>query len=291
MTRTCKTCPATISAGSFGHCIPCARKVVEDNKIARLAHEISKGRGPKPKAASSCSICSSTISAKSTTGHCASCAQKIRKRKRVKKNPTCKTCPASISAKSVTGRCYACATAAKQRAQKAAKAKTICIDCPSPISWRSTSGRCVPCAQRVRRQAEEAERAARPIVKRTCVDCPTSISTGSGGRCHPCSVKARNKRRRETQMAWLPPEWERTYQRLRKSFSASIAKAKTLDQIALSKPRVVPVASKVDPYAGMSPFERQDEMLRRGARIVERVTYRPADPAFSLTGSSMGDLS
>jgi len=205
---------------------------------------------------------------------------------------TCKTCPATISAESL-GRCPKCApkaTAAKQLAQKAAKAKTTCIDCPSPISWRSTSGRCVPCAQRVRRQAEEAERAARPIVKRTCVDCPASISSGSGGRCHPCSVKFRNKRRRETQMAWLPPEWEKTYQRLRKSFSASIAKAKTLDQIALSKPRVVPVASKPDPYAGMSPFEKQDQMLRRGARLIEREVYRAPEHAFSLTGSSMGDL-
>jgi len=37
----------------------------------------------------------------------------------------------------------------------------------------------------------------------------------------------------------------------------------------------------------LSPFERQDELLRRGGRVVERVVYAPVEHPFSLTGSSM----
>lgn len=176
-----------------------------------------------------------------------------------------------------------------------------CKDCPTIVSRRAT--RCLGCSARHvadRRAARQAAReienamararhAARP--KRTCLDCPATISEASAGRCTVCTNRARASAGASRIPAWLPPERAEEFEVLRTAHTVGEAERMMRDQLARERLAAARRAPKADPdrarLAAMSPFERQDELQRRGARIEERVTYRTPEPLHSLTGSSM----
>lgn len=151
----------------------------------------------------------------------------------------------------------------------------------------------------------------------------------AGARRMSPEQRAENGRKRtDTMLAWCPPEWRDTYRKLKKSIKpAAEAKAVVLDMIA-GKPMpdrsarkaaldwcpqayrdqyrklqnsVGAAAARImileqvarderDRLAALSPFERQLERVRAGARLITIPTRPRIEPSMTLGGVSGGML-
>lgn len=129
--------------------------------------------------------------------------------------------------------------------------------------------------------------------------------------------KENGRKRTATALAWCPEEWRPTYLSLTKrGRKAAVAKRIVLDMIA-GKPLVMyaqqkaqlawlPEARRKDyeelrRYLGaadarkaieaeMTPFERQLQRVRMGAKLTTVPDTRPTGPAYSLVGNATGML-
>lgn len=129
--------------------------------------------------------------------------------------------------------------------------------------------------------------------------------------------KENGRKRSATALAWCPEEWRPTYLSLTKrGRKAAVAKRIVLDMIA-GKPLVMyaqqkaqlawlPEARRKDyeelrRYLGaadarkaieaeMTPFERQLQRVRMGAKLTTVPDTRPTGPAYSLVGNATGML-
>lgn len=91
------------------------------------------------------------------------------------------------------------------------------------------------------------------------------------------ALKAFHARR----LAWLPDDWRETYQRLVKRVGQDQAKRTILDRIA---------AKEAARIAAMTPFERQLEAVRKGAKVITRPVLRAPEYAYTLGGVASGQL-
>ncbi len=96
-------------------------------------------------------------------------------------------------------------------------------------------------------------------------------------RSHRATLDAKHEQR----MAWCPIDRRDEYLKLRRQNPAAEAKRIIMDDLAASERRRL---------AAMTPFERQMEKVRNGARLVEKFTPRMADHAFTLGGVASGQL-
>ena len=85
----------------------------------------------------------------------------------------------------------------------------------------------------------------------------------------------------KAKLAWLPDEWRKRYGYLRTRYGAAEARARVEAEIA---------AAARARLAAMTPFERQLERVRNGAKLVEKLVFRSADPAYTLGGVATGML-
>lgn len=175
-----------------------------------------------------------------------------------------------------------------------------CSDCETPISAQSRHGRCRRCA--IRKLNADPDYCARRTegVRRRFAD-PTyrarqarriragnrqawrdpdkrerMLSALAANRAKAWTDEARalwaagrkeaGRKRHETVMAWCPPEYRAEYRHLRltKKMLAADAKAFIL--------------------AKLTPFEKQMQAVRNGARLVEKPVLRKSEPAFTLGG-------
>lgn len=175
-----------------------------------------------------------------------------------------------------------------------------CSDCAAPISSQSRHGRCRRCAIHklnadpdycARRTEGVRRRFADPIYRakqtrqiragnRQAWRDPDKrermLSTLAANRAKAWTEEARalwtagrkeaGRKRHETVMAWCPPEYRAEYRHLRltKKMRAADAKAFIL--------------------AKLTPFEKQMQAVRNGARLVDRPNLRRADPDRTLGG-------
>lgn len=178
-------------------------------------------------------------------------------------------------------------------------------------------------AERRRRQNEtpsEIERAARSRQGKKMAPRLAAVS-----RSMTAEQRAENGRKRTaTTLAWCPPEWRDVYRSYaRRGLKAAEAKQITLDLIA-GKPRVLYAQQKAKlawcpkerrseydrlakvhgansakqmllddmavqerrRLAAMTPFERMQERVAKGAQLVDKFVPRKADHAFTLGGVS-----
>ncbi len=187
----------------------------------------------------------------------------------------------------------------------------LCLDgCGRTITARSVSGLCKPCnaarlgrdrAARAKAAATNRARSATPEGRAKARDTalramvtrksrPGAIEAlrASGRRlglsrvgnaaCPAGSEVRRNAGRKssETKMAWCPPEFRETYQWLRqtKQMRAPEARAVIEQEISVRAAR-------------RTPFERQMEALRQGAKLVAKPDLRDKrEFAFTLGGVS-----
>ena len=80
-------------------------------------------------------------------------------------------------------------------------------------------------------------------------------------------------------LGWCPPEYREEYERLNHLMKVPSVEARAIieEQIAKDKARR---------EAGMSPFERQMDALRKGARLIGKPRLKPKDYDFTLGGVS-----
>lgn len=188
----------------------------------------------------------------------------------------------------------------------------VCSNCSSPITWQSKSGLCRPCS--CRRMVSDPEINARRLaslttsartpeirarisagVKAYCAR-PEEIErrralgrknwhltigseNGRNGAANLEVIARRGAKLSETLMGWCPPEYRAEYRELFKrnhNMTKERARKIILDRIEAKK-------------AAMSPFERQMEALRNGARLVEKPILRRPDYAYTL-GGVVGEL-
>ena len=166
-----------------------------------------------------------------------------------------------------------------------------CIDCPSPISRKSTTGRCRRCANVAKNSTPEMRAKVRetqlklwqtPERRAKIVDnLGAWRTTPEGARRHAEMNRQKGRKRTEALLAWCPQERLKRYCALRDRLGAPEAKRRVLAEIA---------QAERDRLAAMTPFERQLEAVRNGARVVEKVRVPGREYGFSLTGCSAGML-
>lgn len=187
-----------------------------------------------------------------------------------------------------------------------------CSDCGKGISASSKSGRCRACAFRhnlsdpevnarrianmvksCREPAARARRASRSreAIRRKIATDPSYLESkreagrrlaasraGMDGR--PAGHESRIRAGRsisEYWMGWCPEEWRSQYHELirRKGLRRAEAKAIIEDEIRRAE-------------ASKTPFERQMEALKNGAKLIEKPVLKSRDYDFSLHGGSLG---
>jgi len=184
-----------------------------------------------------------------------------------------------------------------------------CSDCHGPISTQSKTGRCRRCAvnhsnadpairarkaeanrrksqdpafvQRAVRHLQAGQKAARSDPERAA----KLVAKVQANLALAWSVEARRKwyagrkeaarRRTETMLGWCPPRWRDEYRRLRNCWGRGAAEARRMIEEKMAIER-----------ANMTPFERQMEALRNGARLIEKPRFRSREYDFTLGGVS-----
>lgn len=164
----------------------------------------------------------------------------------------------------------------------------ICLDCPATISAAS-SGRCRSCGRKAlyadpaarQKMSEAKKQSLKDPAKRAVHAAAASKRLAEWHASTDRDWSAWHKARHAERFAWLPQERRADYQRLRKmrGVGAEKAKAMILEEMARDERRR---------RAALSPFERQMEALNRGVGLVEKVTLRRPDYAFTLGGVSSG---
>lgn len=176
---------------------------------------------------------------------------------------SCTNCSSPISRQSKTGRCKPCALAAinadpEQQAKRIAGIKARFKD----PSHRAKMAAVVHAAHmKARRDPDKAARMNNNIHRaRLRLNDPDVRATFLAGR--PAAIKKRLK----TLMAWCPEEYQAEYKRLVRSKRMLAADAK---RFILSQ---------------LTPFERQMQALRNGARLVEMPVRRSRAHDYTLGG-------
>lgn len=86
------------------------------------------------------------------------------------------------------------------------------------------------------------------------------------------------------QLAWCPKEWRSRYHSLRSRHGAAEAKRLVLSEINAKR------CEEMARLEAMSPFERQMEALKNGARLIAKPTYQRPDYDFTLGGIATGAI-
>lgn len=176
-----------------------------------------------------------------------------------------------------------------------------CLDCSGPISTQNRTGRCKRCSARhtatnpeyiAKRAAafnarianDPAFRAKRAreihmrhmAARRDPVKSAKMLAATAENRKYLLKPESRQKwlagravagrRRHETVMAWCPPEYREEYRFIREKKRIPAAEAR---QMILAK---------------LSPFERQMQAVRNGAKVVAKPNLRRSDYDFTLGG-------
>lgn len=206
----------------------------------------------------------------------------------------------------------------------------VCSACPAPIGALNKSGKCRSCSAKVRyadpayrerwlagvraagnsdemrRKRSEnglkryADPAARAATSEACKQAyATDTSKREALQARAADVlkawhaktdrdwsewhQARAVRQSERALAWCPAERRDEYRALakKKGIGPKEAKRLMLEQFDHEERRRL---------AAMSPFERQMELVRKGAKLVEVKPLRRADHAYTLGGVSSGSL-
>lgn len=177
-----------------------------------------------------------------------------------------------------------------------------CTDCDKPICRTNRSGYCKPCcvmhnfhsgenaakrkanATAAVQSAEHRQRQSRNAIRmhadrRDDAEWQARLKRqGAALRFHPTyeeSWRAGRKRGIEQGYAWCPPEFREAYATLRKKVGAAEAKALVMIDVERAERERV---------ASLSPFQRQEERLRKGASVVAKFNPRRADPSYTLGG-------
>lgn len=197
----------------------------------------------------------------------------------------------------------------------------VCSDCEAQISRQSKTGRCKSCCARwlnrdpemtARRRAGQAAFFARPEVRRQLAAravrlaanlTPEQIEARRAQGRHtaatvlrrPDVIAASNspeakakagRGRTNTVLAWCPPEYRDRYRELKNRCLMRAAEARAMieEEIAADKRRAKAA------HGALTSFERDMAKIAAGARVVDVVPLRKADPAFTLGGVATGML-
>jgi hypothetical protein len=179
---------------------------------------------------------------------------------------TCSDCPSPITAQSRTGRCRRCAASIIARSPEhiAKRSASYTRRLLTDPAFRAKKAREIHARNMAaRRDPEKAARLLAVIHKnREGLATPQAKAKWLAGRA------AAGRKRHETVMAWCPPEYRAEYRflRLTKKLLAREAKAVILAQL--------------------TPFERQMQAVRMGARLINKPVFRRPDYDYTLGGVS-----
>ena len=177
-----------------------------------------------------------------------------------------------------------------------------CTDCATPVSTNS-HGRCRPCANRLPRSAERNARVGATQRKRLAdnPEAKAALVKGSAARlavwraspegravllANLAAERAAGiKASADLRAAWCPTQY-RAYNSELVRQGVGPARRKRL----IAERQARDEAAEAARLASLTPFERQLDRVRKGARLVP--TFRPvrAYPAYTLGGVSGGML-
>lgn len=168
---------------------------------------------------------------------------------------------------------------------------TKCLDCPA-ITIRALTGRCRTCAARHRHTLPEYQAIHRAATKRGAANRIANPEELARLRAAMLAIREKaaipenmakaNASRDKTVMGWCPKEYRAMNERLRRN-GHPLAERKAIITQAAEK-------AERDRRAAMSPFERQLERVRNGAKLTTRVAVPRGGYDYSLTGGSMQSL-
>jgi len=112
--------------------------------------------------------------------------------------------------------------------------------------------------------------------RRLRADYNASEAGQAANRAKRASV---GQKARERMLAWCPADRRDEYTKLREKIGAPEARRMMEADIALRESARL---------AAMTPFERQMERVKNGARVVDKPVFRKADHDFTLGGVATG---
>lgn len=194
---------------------------------------------------------------------------------------TCFGCPAQLSARNRSGLCRACLARrnAENPATRARQKAGIVAHFAKPGVREAYAARIATYGKS--EVAREKRRAHGQVMAATLIAC--------NARMTPEQRAANGRKQSATKLAWCPPEWRDRYRELTKrGRRANVARAMVLAEIAAAEASAA--QAERDRLAAMTPFERQMERVRQGARLVEVRPIRTRDHDFTLGGVASGML-
>ena len=200
-----------------------------------------------------------------------------------------------------------------------------CMDCSKTLGPKNQSGRCRSCMSKAINRdpaVAEARRAAlrahfaKPGVREAAAERMREYNTNmpeehrerrrehgrrtykrylAGPENHGVvqSADARRNRGaavREAAMGWCPLHLRAEYRRLTISKRLKAAEARALIEAQMVAEAEREQTAERARIAAMTPFERQMERVRNGARVVDKVKTHRADHDFTLGGVATGML-
>ena len=211
----------------------------------------------------------------------------------------CNTCPATISRKSRTGRCHSCACnhpdvrrrkgqlTPEQRARRAEHARSLSRD-PAIVAKRAAAAKVthtdpeVKARHRAACAKGAASRMADPAKLERLREIGLTYGAPNLAAANTPEARARaGANIRTAHLAWCPQDyWPMNATLKANGYRLAERKAMIAEEIARRERRRI---------AALSPFERQQERLAAGAKLITVQPLRRPEPTMTLGGVSSGN--
>lgn len=195
----------------------------------------------------------------------------------------CSDCGTEIGTRGKTGRCRRCALAAHNRNPEWQAARVSGLA-------RAMQDEGVRARHRDGCKRGAAKRLADPAQAEALRELGRTYGPRNVARMHGSDVRQRaGKAVQRFHLAWCPEEhWGLNAKLKANGFRLPDRKRIIADEVArLAREANAAEAARL---AAMTPFERQLERVRNGARVVDKLVLRRADSAFTLGGVASGML-